>query len=239
MSALDLKRLEKEVGADSPNGNHQPSEPDLEREWLANIALATCTAAGLCELAVPPRELIVGNWFNQGDLGFIFGPRGLGKTWLAMLLGRRISEGSQIADWTVHTPRRVLYIDGEMALDSIRERDWALTKLANDNMLYLQHEALFHLTGQVLNLTAASVQAALLETCKRNKVEVLILDNLSCLFTGIRENDADAWELVLPWLLELRRNRIAVVFIHHAGRSGAMRGTSRREDAAFWVMQLT
>jgi hypothetical protein len=36
----------------------------------------------------------------------------------------------------------------------------------------------------------------------------------------------------------MRRNRIAVVFVAHAGRNGFMRGTSRREDAAFWMMQL-
>lgn len=86
-------------------------------------------------------------------------------------------------------------------------------------MFYLQHEALFHLTGKVLNLTNPSVQAALLEKCQRDKMEVLILDNLSCLFTGIKENDADAWEQVLPWLLDLRRSRIAVIFIAHAGRN--------------------
>jgi hypothetical protein len=105
-------------------------------------------------------------------------------------------------------------------------------------MFYLQHEALFHLTGKVLNLTNPSVQAALLEQCQREQIKILILDNLSCLFSGIKENDADAWEQVLPWLLDLRRNRIAVVFIAHAGRNGFMRGTSRREDAAFWIIQL-
>jgi hypothetical protein len=105
-------------------------------------------------------------------------------------------------------------------------------------MFYLQHEALFHLTGKVLNLTNPFVQAAILDDCLRRKLEVLILDNLSCLFTGIKENDADAWELVLPWLLELRRNRIAVIIIAHAGRNGFMRGTSRREDAANWIIQL-
>jgi hypothetical protein len=67
---------------------------------------------------------------------------------------------------------------------------------------------------------------------------VLILDNLSCLFSGLKENDADGWENVLPWLLELRRRRVAIVFVAHAGRNGFMRGTSRREDAAFWILQL-
>ena len=54
----------------------------------------------------------------------------------------------------------------------------------------------------------------------------------------MKENDADAWEQILPWLLELRRRKIAVLFVVHAGRNGQMRGTSRREDAAAWVIRL-
>lgn len=212
---------------------------DLTAAWMAHLAKAICRADGLAQIAVPPREPILGAWFKEGDLGFIYGARGLGKTWLAMLLGRRCAEGGSVAEWTVHKPRRVLYVDGEMALDNIKERDAALSDRPADGIFYLQHEALFHLTGQVLNLTNPVVQAALLETCKQCETEILLLDNLSCLFTGVKENDADAWELVLPWLLELRRNRIAVVFIAHAGRNGFMRGTSRREDAAFWIINLT
>jgi putative DNA primase/helicase len=67
---------------------------------------------------------------------------------------------------------------------------------------------------------------------------VLILDNLSTLATCMRENEADSWELVNPWLLELRRRKIAVVIVHHAGRSGEMRGTSKREDNVFWIIAL-
>jgi hypothetical protein len=78
----------------------------------------------------------------------------------------------------------------------------------------------------------------LLQHAIDNKIEVLILDNLSCLFSGVKENDADAWELILPWLLNLRRRGIAVVFVAHAGRNGNMRGTSRREDAAAWIISL-
>jgi putative DNA primase/helicase len=69
-------------------------------------------------------------------------------------------------------------------------------------------------------------------------VKVLFLDNLSTLATGIRENEADSWELVNPWLLDLRRRKIAVVIIHHAGRSGEMRGTTKREDNVFWIIAL-
>jgi hypothetical protein len=214
-------------------------QPDLKAGLLADFDKATCLAGKLAEIQIPPRAPIVGNWLMEGDLGFIFGARGLGKTWLAMLLARRVAEGVTIGDWTVPKPRKVLYVDGEMPFDGIRERDAVLSAASGADISYLQHEALFHATGRVLNLTNPLAQAALLEKCLREKIEVLILDNLSCLFSGIAENDADAWEQVLPWLLSLRRNRIAVVFIAHAGRNGStMRGTSRREDAAFWIIQL-
>ena len=175
---------------------------------------------------------------KQGDLGFIYGPRGLGKTWLGLHIARKIAEGGSVANWPVNKPRRVLYVDGEMPFDEIRQRDAALAGAETDGLLYLHHEALFHFTGGVLNLAMPVVQEALTELCITKQLEVLVLDNLSCLFTGINENDADAWERVLPWLLSLRRHRIAVVFVAHAGRNGLMRGTSRREDAAFWIIRL-
>ena len=234
MSALDLDILEKEVGV--PDVESAPV--DLKSEWLEHLAKATCSSSGLAQLTVPAREPILGEWFKEGDLGFIYGARGLGKTWLALHIARQCTEGGSVGDCKVHHPIRVLYVDGEMPLDGIRRREAALTTATTDGMFYLQHEALFHLTGKVLNLTNPSVQAALLEQCQRDQIKLLILDNLSCLFSGIKENDADAWEQVLPWLLDLRRNRIGVVFIAHAGRNGFMRGTSRREDAAFWIIQL-
>ena len=220
----------------------RPTAPNPRGEWLQSFNKATSPASGLAGISVPPCQPIVGKWFKQGDLGFVCGPRGLGKTWLAMLLARKCAEGASLgglAEWQIHGRRRVLYVDGEMSMDGIRERDGALSACAAPGMFYLQHEALFHLTGKVLNLAEPDAQGALLEKCLQDSIEILVLDNLSCLFSGMRENDADAWEQVLPWLLDLRRHRIAVIFVAHSGRNGLMRGTSRREDAAFWIINLS
>jgi len=89
-----------------------------------------------------------------------------------------------------------------------------------------------------MNLTEARNQRILTEICTSKNVKLLVLDNLSCLFSGLPENDSDAWELVLSWLLDLRRRRIAVLIIHHSSKAGTMRGTYRREDAAFWVIRV-
>jgi hypothetical protein len=131
----------------------------------------------------------------------------------------------------------VLYVDGEMPADLMRDRCEGLDA-SNDNLQFLNHEILFERTGKVLNIVDAEVQRAITAHCINTGVKVLILDNLSTLASGMKENEADSWELVNPWLLDLRRRKIAVVIVHHAGRSGEMRGTSKREDSVFWIIAL-
>jgi hypothetical protein len=209
--------------------------PAITKEVLSSVLLQ---ADKLAEVEIVPRENLLGTWFRQGDLGFIFGERGLGKTWLSLDIARGLAEGRSVGPWKVPKARRSLYVDGEMPLDEIRDRDAALRR-GDGGLFILNHEWIFQKKGCVLNLTDRGAQAALLALCVAEGVEVLFLDNLSCLFNGVAENDADEWEKVLPWLLELRRRKIAVVMVHHANRTGQnMRGTSRREDAAFWVLRL-
>ena len=54
----------------------------------------------------------------------------------------------------------------------------------------------------------------------------------------MKENDADAWELVNQWLLILRRHGIAVLIVHHARALWRNARTSRREDNVFWIIAL-
>src|SRR5439155_8612856 len=122
-------------------------------------------------------------------------PRGVGKTWLALLMSRALSEGGKLGDWHTREHVRVLYVDGEMPPDLMRDRDKGLSHEADD-VEFLNHEILFERTGRVINITRPEVQQAITERCVATDVKVLILDNLSTLATGMKENDADAWELV-------------------------------------------
>jgi hypothetical protein len=212
-----------------------PAPPD----WDSILNAATFTGSELNGFERTPRESILGPWFLAGDLGFIFAPRGVGKTWLSMQFAHAMATGTKAGPWAAPKARQILYVDGEMALDLTQRRYRALCQPPSDKFKFLHHEIMFERTGKVLNLTSPLVQESLLQYAVANKIEVIFLDNLSCLFSGVKENDADAWELILPWLLQLRRRGIAVVFIAHAGRNGLMRGTSRREDAAAWIISLS
>ena len=199
--------------------------------------LSTIPCTELKNIGIPPRRKIVGDWFCESDLGFVFAPRGLGKTWWALGLAVSIVAKDTFGPWKIHDRPSVLYIDGEMPCESLAARISALG--GDDSLHVLNHEGLFHKAGGVLNLTDPDAQDAITKMCLEKGIQVIVLDNLSCLFSGIKENDNDAWEAVLPWLLSLRIHRISVLIVAHSNRSGQnMRGASRREDAAFFIVRL-
>jgi hypothetical protein len=208
-----------------------------QKSWRGALNESVVTSNELHHLQLMPRRKLLGDWFCEGDLGFIFAFRGVGKTWLALAIAQALSTGGKLGDWPAHAPAKVLYIDGEMPPDLMRSRCKGLDG-SNDNLQFLNHEILFERSGKVLNITNREIQEAITEKCVASGVKVLFLDNLSTLASGMRENEADSWELVNSWLLDLRRRKIAVVIVHHAGRSGEMRGTSKREDNVFWIIAL-
>lgn len=207
-----------------------------EITMLDAIRLSSKSASGIASLNLPPRKAVLGEWLKEGDTGFLYAPRGLGKTWLSILLSSAIANGGQAGPWKANGSRKVVYIDGEMAVDGMLERMDGME--SGENLLVLNHEVLFHLGQKTLNIADKTTQEALTKYLVEVEAGMVVLDNLSCLCSGMEENKSDHWERLLQWLLELRRLKIVVLIVHHAGRNGEMRGTSRREDAAFWVLKL-
>ena len=207
-----------------------------EKSWNDALAESTVTSSELRNLKLTPRQKLLGDWLCEGDGGFIFASRGVGKTWLAVAMARTISKGGKLGEWEAHQPCKVLYIDSEMPPDLMRDRSIGLE--TSDNFQIINHDILFERSGKVLNIANPEIQNAITRRCVETGVKVLFIDNLSTAAFGLRENEADDWEKLSPWLLDLRRRKIAVVIIHHAGRSGEMRGTSKREDTVFWIIAL-
>jgi hypothetical protein len=231
----------------APDFSDEPSdvrdsevEKQSEAEKIRNaIEASVCSGSQLLEVELPERAKVVGEWLREGDYGLVFGHRGLGKSWMGLGLAVAIATRGSFGPFESHVAWPVLYVDGEMVLSVIRERIIALHRSCPENLHVLSHEMLFHQEQATLNLARFDHQEAVLELCLQKQIRVLILDNLSCLMSGLKENDADSWESVKLWFLRLRRHRIAVVLINHSGRSGKdLRGTSKREDDAFWIMRL-
>ena len=69
--------------------------------------------------------------------------------------------------------------------------------------------------------------------------ELIIVDNLSTIARGLRENEADSFGPVQSWMLAQRAAGRSVLVVHHAGKGGGQRGTSRKEDTLDTVVSLT
>jgi hypothetical protein len=218
----------------------QQGKPQEETElpWsMQSLLDGGCSSAGLATTKIQPREAIFDDWCLVGDLGFIFAARGLGKTWLSMHLTHGAATGTDVGPWKTHLKRKTLYLDGEMPPQDIQYRDRVLGT-PTENLIYINHQILFERTGKIMNLANRDFQNAVLEYCLSQNIGLLALDNLSTLASGIDENKSIDWEIIQPWLLRLRRALVTVLFIHHAGRNKEMRGSSKREDPASWVLRL-
>jgi putative DNA primase/helicase len=124
----------------------------------------------------------------------------------------------------------VLLLDGEMPEADLRARLMNVAAAAERPVERGAFEivAADRVKRGIGNLGSPAVQAELDPWLEG--IELLILDNLSSLTVGLRENDSDAWSPIQQWLLQLRRRGLSVLIVHHAGKTGGQRGTSRRED---------
>jgi putative DNA primase/helicase len=184
----------------------------------------------LCEffaLEIQPREMMLAPIIPTKGLAMLYAARGTGKTHVALGIGYAVATGTKFLKWTAPKPRRVMLIDGELPAAELRDRLRAIVQSTDTQGMFRV------LCGDLIesgigDLGDPKVQTELDQHLKG--VELLIFDNLSSLTTVIRDNDADSWNTLQAWLLRLRRRGISVLIIHHAGKGGDQRGTSRRED---------
>jgi 5S rRNA maturation endonuclease (ribonuclease M5)/KaiC/GvpD/RAD55 family RecA-like ATPase len=189
------------------------------------------TLAEFFSLAIKPRGMVLDPIIPEKGLAMVYAVRGTGKTYLVLGIAYAVATGSQFLKWKAPHARRVLLVDGEMPAAALQERlakvvQGATAEPADDMLTIISGDLMEE--GGVGNLADPKVQAELEPHLEG--VELLILDNLSSLTAVIRDNDADSWNPIQAWLLRLRRRGISVLIVHHAGKGGEQRGTSRRED---------
>ncbi len=205
--AKDVSDIQAEVGRDrlisTLASTLVPIEPEQKSAWAQALSSAVISSSQLAALKLQPRRRLLGGWFCEGDLGFVYAIRGVGKTWLALDMARALSEGGSIGPWQAHEATKVLYIDGEMPADLMQARDVGL-KQGTGEIEFLNHEILFDRTQRVLNITDPELQKAITSHCLESGVKVVIIDNLSTLASGMKENDSFEWEKVNNWLLQFR-----------------------------------
>jgi RecA-family ATPase len=206
-------------------------EADQRDRTLVDFVI---TADELVRMDLPQREYPITPFLSTNSLNMIYAQRGLGETWFCLSLALSLAKGDDFLDYFVERLCHVLYIDGEMPLADLQARVRALDPDPPASLMLLPSEILYR-EAKPLNLHSKEDQGAI-EAAVEALVEhvmgpaVVIFDNLSSLSGGIDENDNSALDALLQWLMGLRHQGLAIILVHHAGKSGTQRGASRRED---------
>ncbi len=190
-------------------------------------------------LDIPPREMVLGPVIPAQGLVMLYSKRGVGKTHVGLSIAYAVASGSSFLRWTAPKPRRVLVLDGEMPGRVMQER---LASIVNSTENEPPSPDYLKIITADLQLEGfpdlASENGQETLEAHLEGVELVIVDNLSTLCRFGRENEAESWAPVQAWMLALRRRGISVLLVHHAGKGGNQRGTSRREDVLDVVINL-
>lgn len=189
-------------------------------------------------LDLPKRRLLLAPWLPAKGLAMIAAPRGLGKTHLALGVAYAVASGGAFLRWRAPAAARVLCLDGEMPAASMQER---LARIAATSDAAPPAGFLRFLLADLAEAGLPDLSTPEGAAAMRPRFEpfdLIVLDNLSTLCRSGRENEAEGWAPVQALLLELRRAGKSVLLIHHTGKAGQQRGTSKREDVLDSVLLL-
>lgn len=218
--------------------------PDYQPEATENSSeQIPCLKAYALEeflaLEIPKRKMLLEPILLEKSLVMLYAKRGVGKTHVVLKIAYAIASGGTFLDWKAPGPRKVLCIDGEMLAVDLQK---ILQRISCDETApqppkgYLTIISSDQQIGPMPDLGTNKGQKAL--EPHLDGIALIIIDNLSSLLKSGVENEAEDWRPFQDWLLEMRKRGIAVIFIHHAGKSGEQRGTSKREDILDIIIAL-
>jgi hypothetical protein len=188
-------------------------------------------APKLFDAELPQRQMLLDPILSNDTMALLYGPRGLGKTFVALGIAWAAAAGASFLGWQASRPHRVLYLDGEMAAVDLRER-LRLLGSAPPTLDFLIADLGIHSLPDLGHYTGQSrLQQAW------GDPELVVLDNLSSL-AGFKLGGPDRWTELQRFLMLQRRSGRAVLVVHHANKEGEQRGTNRREDVLDLVMAL-
>jgi AAA domain len=168
------------------------------------------------------RWLVEGLW-GARSVGVIGGAPKCAKTWLGLDMALSVATGTAcLGKYAVPEPGPVLVYLAEDALLAVRER---VEGMARHRGLDVAGVAIHVITAPVLRLDRGPDRTRLLETTKRLRPRLLVLDPLVRLH-GIDENNAGEVAELLAYFRSLQRQlELSVLLVHHT-RKNAVGGVA-------------
>ena len=184
-------------------------------EWLGNPEPAT--------------EQIISSWLDAGDIGYIVGPSKIGKTFFTLQLAMSVACGLDFLGFNVPKPRRVLYLQLEVAPKHFQER---LQKMTNS--IGIKKE---ELKGRLFISNLRGVQEDMLKeekyisTAQNVNADLIVIDPTYLIMGD--ENDQEVAKGLVKMLQRIvTATRASLIAVFHATKSNVTNASRDAVDMA-------
>jgi hypothetical protein len=207
---------------DSPSTDRAPL---LLRSWLDRV--------------LPPRDYLLGEVLCTTSRWLIYGATGVGKTLFSAEMAGAISSGSQFLNWSARRPARVMYLDGELPAETLKERmQLVAEQFGADIPLYGYSRDVLG-PDDMPPLNTEEGERWLENEIEAVKPDAIYFDSVMSLTIG-NMSDEESWSPLKPLIRRLSARRIAQIWLHHTGHDTSKGyGTKTREWELDTVLALT
>jgi len=183
------------------------------------------------QLKLDPIDFVIEPILPVSNSAMIFSPTGAGKTYIMLHIAYSVAIGAeQVFVWDIPRARPVVYVDGEMDQLTLQERQTEIAKAFIPVVPVRGFMKIITPDQQPKfppRIDTKEGRARIEEHCIEGGL--LILDNISTLCPGGDDKESEDWSTTQEWILALRRRKVSVFLVHHAGKSGDQLGTSKKE----------
>ena len=178
---------------------------------------------------LPARDYLLDSALSTTARWLISGDTGVGKTLLALELGFAMAAGADFLKWKGVRSARVMYIDGEMPAETMKERiETAAAIYGNEVQLYAYNRDDLG-PDAIPALNKPEGQTWLWREIEAVKPDAIIFDSMMCLLVGPLSEE-ETWAPCLPLIRQLSARRIAQVWLNHTSHDATRSfGTKTKE----------
>jgi RecA-family ATPase len=201
------------------------------------------TLGAMLKLTLPAEIALLGLMILEKSIGLIAGPRGGGKSWLAMILVYAVAARKPLEPWGTGAGATVVLLDGEMRAAGVQQRFRLLHALnKNEESRSMAEENIYIVSRDYMGNPVGSIDTEegqlRIDELIPDSTKLIIVDNLSAWTSGGREDGA-SWAIIKTWLIKKRLHGVAVLLVHHTGKNGQQRGSSMHEDLLDYSILLS
>ncbi len=175
---------------------------------------------------IPPRDHLLGGVMCTTSRWFIHGKTGIGKTLFGMCMGGGTS-GRGFLNWTGQRPARVMYLDGELPVETFKERMQLVAACYGEGLPFYGYNR-DDLGGVMPPLNTEEGQKWLWRVIESLGPDAVFFDSIMSLLVGSLAEE-EPWKPMLPLVRRLSTQRIAQIWFNHENDLGKSFGTKTRE----------